>query len=80
MKVQAIIDHEGDEIHKSFEHSDLLLGFQFMADMINRLFFVIIVLAEVIAFSASIFTTMGKDSEDVRLEDVRYFESQNQLN
>merc|ERR1739838_1230648 len=77
-KVQEIVDHEGDEVHKSFEHEDLLHGFQFLADMINRLFFLLIVVAEIVAFSATIFVTLGSSHSDAqRLETVRYLEQNN---
>ena len=76
LKVQEIAEHDGDDIHKSFEHDDLQLGFQFLADMINRLFFLLIVLAEIIAFSATIFVTLGSShSDDVRLETVQQLEA-----
>ena len=79
-KVQEIIDHEGDEVHKSFEHDDLQLGFKFLADMINRLCFLVIVLAEIIAFSATIFATLGSSHSDAqRLETVRYLEQNDWL-
>ena len=73
--VQQIIGHDGDDIHKTFEHEDLLHGFQFLADMINRLFFLLIVVAEIIAFSATILTTMPASNSDiVRLKTVRLLE------
>ena len=69
--------HEGDDIHKSFEHDDLKLGFQFLADMINRLFFILVVIAEIVAFSSTIFVTMGSQySTDARLEAIKSLESQ----
>ena len=64
-KVQEIADHEGDEIHKTFEHDDLLLGFRFLADMINRLFFIIVVFVEILAFSATILTMPAENSRDL---------------
>ena len=74
-KVQQIIDHEGDEIHKTFEHDDLLHGFQFLADMINRLAFLLIVIAEIVAFSATILTALPAGQSDIaRLETVRLLE------
>ena len=78
LKVKAIVEHEGDDIHKSFEHDDLKLGFQFLADMINRVFFMLVVLAEIIAFSATILMTMGsRHSDDARLEAIKQLELQN---
>ena len=73
--VKQIIYHDGDDIHKTFEHEDLLHGFQFLADMINRLFFLLIVVAEIVAFSATILTTMPASNSDiVRLKTVRLLE------
>ena len=76
-KVMEIVEHEGDEIHKTFEHDDLKLGFMFMADMINRVLFFLIVIAEIIAFCATILTsiTAGSSATDridvlVDLEEV----------
>ena len=57
-KVIEIVRHEGDELHKTFEHHDLSLGFKFMADMMNRTFFLITVLVEIVAFSATILTAI----------------------
>ena len=57
-KVMEIIEHDGDEIHKTFDHDDLALGFKFMADMMNRMFFLIIVVAEIVAFAATILTAI----------------------
>ena len=39
-------NHPTDDIHKDFDHEHLQLGFQFLADMINRFMFVIIVLVQ----------------------------------
>ena len=63
-KVMEIIEHEGDEIHKTFQHDELSLGFKFMADMMNRMFFLIIVVAEIIAFSATILTAITAGSSN----------------
>ena len=68
-KVMEIIEHEGDDIHKTFDHDDLSLGFKFMADMLNRVFFTLIVIAEIIAFAATILTTLpAGDTNTHRLE------------
>ena len=63
-KVMEIIEHEGDEIHKTFQHDELSLGFKFMADMMNRMFFLIIVVAEIIAFSATVLTAIPVGGSD----------------
>ena len=74
-KVMEIIEHDGDFIHKTFKHEDLLLGFQFMADMMNRIFFLLIVLAEIIAFSATILTAIpAGDSNTHRLDVLKDLE------
>ena len=46
-----IANHEDDTIHTFFGHDQRLLAFQFYADMLNRVFFVIILFAEVVAIS-----------------------------
>ena len=68
-KVMEIIEHEGDDIHKTFDHDDLSLGFKFMADMLNRAFFTLIVIAEIIAFAATILPTIpAGDTDKHRLQ------------
>ena len=71
MKVQEIADHEGDEIHLKFAHTDLLLGFRFLADMIDRLAFVLVVIVETIALSATILTMPMGNSDNSRLDTLR---------
>ena len=39
-------NHPTDDIHKDFDHEQLQLGFQFLADMINRFMFFIIILVQ----------------------------------
>ena len=74
-KVMEIIEHEGDDVHKTFDHEDLALGFKFMADMMNRMFFLLIVLAEIIAFSATILTAIPVgDSNTHRLDVLKDLE------
>ena len=63
-KVKQIIWHEGDELHKTFDHDELLIGFQFLGDMINRVFFLLLVLAEIIAFSTTILMTIRAEYSD----------------
>ena len=63
-KVREIVEHEGDELHKTFEHDELALGFKFMADMINRLLFLIVVIAEIVAFSATVVTSLVNTIQD----------------
>ena len=67
--VQKIADDEEDEIYKRFEHEERLLGFQFLADMINRLFFLLIVLTQIAAFCATIIPLYVRyqfsDEEDI---------------
>ena len=67
--VMKIIKHDDDELHKTFNHDDLLLGFKFMADMLNRVFFTLIVIAEIIAFAATILPTIpAGDTNKHRLQ------------
>ena len=73
--VQRIADHPTDEIHKDFEHEELLLGFQFLADMINRLFFILIVVGEIIAFCVTILNTVASHSADGRLDMIKKLDS-----
>ena len=74
-KVIQIAEHEGDDLHKTFDHDELLLGFQFLGDMVNRLFFMLLVIAEVIAFSSTILPTVQSgSSEGAQLETVRLLE------
>ena len=72
--VQRIVDHPTDELHKHFVHEELCLGFRFLADMINRLFFLIIVSCEVIAFCALIVSTMTSHSTEGRLDIIKRLE------
>ena len=44
--IQKIADHPTDDIHKDFSHEDLSLGFKFLADMINKVSFVIVLLIQ----------------------------------
>ena len=39
-------NHPTDDIHKDFDHDHLQLGFQFLADMINRFMFFTIILVQ----------------------------------
>ena len=55
-------------------HEDQKLGFQFLADMINRTFFLLIVLAEVVAFSLTIIPTVGSQSEEGRMGIIKGLE------
>ena len=73
--VQKIADHPTDEIHRDFDHEELRLGFQFLADMINRLFFVLIVVAEVIACAVTIISTVTSHSANGRLDMIKQLES-----
>lgn len=54
--------------------SNLQLGFQFMADMINRLFFLLIVVGEIIGFCVTILTTIASISSDGRLDMIKQLE------
>ena len=69
--VQRIADHPPDEIHKDFEHEELLLGFQFLADMLNRLCFLLIVVSEIIAFCVLILNTVAHQSVDGRMDMIK---------
>ena len=48
--VNEIAEDTEDNIHKRFPHEDRLLGFQFLADMLNRLAFICITVTQFIAF------------------------------
>ena len=52
--VEKIADDKEDKIYIRFDHEERLLGFQFLADMINRLFFLLIVLTLIAAVCATI--------------------------
>ena len=73
--VLRIANHPTDEIHKDFEHEERLLGFQFLADMINRLFFLLIVVAEIIAFCTTILNTVGSHTATDRLDLIKKLDS-----
>ena len=75
-EVKQIADHEGDEFHKTFDHDDLLLGFKFLADMLNRLAFVLIVVAEIVAFCSTIVTMPAENAGNFRLETLKKLEYQ----
>ena len=45
--IQKIADHPTDDIHRDFSHEDLSLWFKFLADMINKVSFVIVTLIQV---------------------------------
>ena len=74
IEVQELADHPTDELHKHFEHEKLCIGFQFLADMINRLFFIITVFSEITAFFALIVSTMTSHSADGRLDIIKRLE------
>ena len=57
------------------EHEELKLGFQFLADMINRLFFIVIMICEIIAFSVTILGTVGSQSDVARLTVIKALEA-----
>ena len=74
-KVMEIIEHDGDDLHKTFDHDDLSLGFKFMADMLNRVFFTLIVIAEIIAFATTILATVpAGHTDNHRLEILQELE------
>ena len=52
MKEIAEAEEESEEFYKRFDHDDLKLGFQFFADMLNRIAFLVITLILVISFAA----------------------------
>ena len=57
---------------QNYDHESRLLGFQFLADMVNRLTFCLMTVAEFVAFSVTVFGTMTKSSD--RLEVLRQLE------
>ena len=57
LKEIAEAEEESDEFYKRFDHDQLKLGFQFFADMLNRLAFVFITLVLVISFGIIYITT-----------------------
>ena len=64
-----------DEKTESRDHEEAKLGFQFLADMINRLCFLLIVVCEIVAFSVTILTTVGSQSDVVRLNVIKQLEA-----
>ena len=52
IKEIAEAEEESEEFYKRFDHDDLKLGFQFFADMLNRIAFLVITLILVISFAA----------------------------
>ena len=52
--VNQIADDEENQVFDQFEHEERLLAFQFMADMINRLCALLIVVSEAIAFFSTV--------------------------
>merc|ERR1711935_784874 len=64
--VTKIARHPTDNIHKDFGHKELQLGFQFLADMINRLMFVVIILVQIGALCGTIVRTwVAYGSDDI---------------
>ena len=67
--VEKIANDKEDKVYTRFDHEERLLGFQFLADMINRLFFILIVLTLIVAFCATIIPLYVKykfsDQEDL---------------
>ena len=53
----AEAEEESDDFYKRFDHDQLKLGFQFFADMLNRMAFVVITLVLVISFAVIYITT-----------------------
>ena len=78
--VEEIADDEEDEIHTRFDHGERLLGFQFLADMINRLFFLLIVLTQIAAFCTTIVPLYVRytfsDKEDI-IDELNKLEEEN---
>ena len=69
--VNEIADDTEDNIHKRFPHEDRLLGFQFLADMLNRLAFICISLVQFIAFCVLViplYARFPKSSENILAE------------
>ena len=64
-----------DEKTERCDHEEAKLGFQFLADMINRLCFLLIVICEIVAFSVTILTTVGSQSDVVRLNVIKQLEA-----
>lgn len=57
---------ENDEVfHDEIDHEQLALGFRFLADMINRLCFLLVLIATLVAFSLTILKTMIETSDDI---------------
>ena len=52
--VVQIAQHSSDDLHVKFDHEQLLEGYQFYAEMINRLMFVLVVVVQCIALFATI--------------------------
>ena len=52
--VIEITEHPTDDLHTKFDHEDLQHGFQFFADMLNRLIFAIVIIVQCTALFATI--------------------------
>ena len=55
-----------DYSNGAIEHEQLALGFRFLADMINRLCFVLVLVATMVAFSLTILKTMIESNDDTK--------------
>jgi len=63
--VQAIAEAPDDgEFHKNFSHDDLKLGFQYFADMLNRMAFFVLNLVLLITFCATFVQTWVIHGQD----------------
>ena len=74
--VDEIADDPDDNIHKRFPHEDRLLGFQFLADMLNRLVFTFITLTQFISFFILVVPLYVKypDSNENLSAEIKTFE------
>ena len=69
--VNEIADDTEDNIHRRLPHEDRLLGFQFLADMLNRLAFICIQLSLIIAFCTLVvplYVEFPKSKENILAE------------
>ena len=57
LTIIKIANHPTDDIHRDFSHEDLSLGFKFLADMINKVAFVLVILIQAGFLCGTIFRT-----------------------
>ena len=66
--MEQIANDKEDRIYTRFDHAERLLGFQFLADMINRLFFLLIIFTEMITFFTTIVPLYAQYNADEKAD------------